>query len=50
MVRIKWRRGRSLWVVTGLSRYTSQEAAQQQINLWKFYFPNNRYYIEQEGQ
>jgi len=46
MFRIRWRTGRSFRVVTGLSRYSTTEAANKQVEIWQRLFPQNTYYIE----
>lgn len=46
---IKWRNRNTLYVSSvtqGLSRYSSVDAAQRQIDLWSNIFKNNTYYIE----
>ncbi len=49
---IKWRNrnyglGRTIRAtITGLSRFASREAAQEQVSKWQSHFPFNTYYIE----
>ena len=31
--------------IEGLSHYPTEEKAQRQIDIWKQFFPSNRYYI-----
>lgn len=42
----KWLYGWRWIVRTGLSRYPTVEAAQQQIAIWSRIFPFNSYYVE----
>jgi len=53
MFKIRWRNRNpdrcgiiSMRIIDGISRYTSQEAAEKQVAIWKQFFPQNLYYVE----
>jgi hypothetical protein len=54
MFRIKWRNRNARYgcigpVLTGLRRYPTHAAAEQQVVAWQRVFPRNTYYIEPDG-